>query len=118
MPIRSSSRLANAAQRVRMARIVASATLLMAFHSSPPASAAVAIHGQECTLTTYYSTAKKTTKVGLSAHCAGGKVSSSGKKTAFFTTVTFRLVGATNSPLQTCEIIDGEFTCTSNPTNH
>ena len=113
-------RPANAAYRVWGARIVASATLLLAFFAAPSTFAAPTINGQECTLTTYYSTAKKVTKVGTFAHCAGAQAISSGKKTAFFTTITFRLpiLGGPNSPPLSCEIIDGEFTCTSNPANH
>lgn len=118
MLIRLLHRPANAARHMWVAGIVAAS--LTAPFAMLPAFAAPIINGQECTLTTYYSTAKKVTKVGTFAHCAGAQAISSGRKTAFFTTVTFRLpiIGGPNSPPLNCEIIDGEFTCTNHPANH
>ena len=116
MPIHFSSRPTYTTRHISAARILR-ATALMAFLATPPAFA-VALGGRECTLTRYLSTATKVSQVGLSFHCAGGPTSSSGEKTRFFTVLTFRLPGSAQSPLVSCEIIDGQFTCTSHPANH
>lgn len=115
MPIFLSGRPANAAWPFRVAPIVASAALMLALFASRPAFAVS--NGLICVVTSYYSTAKKVTKVGLFAKCPGSKETGWGKKTAFFTTLTVQtgIRGDTHSPVLTCEVIDQQFTCTANP---
>jgi hypothetical protein len=112
MPIRPPGRAA----RLAAVRILAAGTLVVASLAAPPA-AALPSNGIVCTVTSYYSTAKKITKVGLFATCPGSQGSSWGHKTAYYTTLTVQtgIRGDTKSPILTCEIIDGQFTCTANP---
>jgi hypothetical protein len=84
-----SRRPANAGQRIWGARILAGGALMMGFFATAPAFALPS--GRECAFTRYYSTAKEVTEVGYSVLCAGSPPSSSGKKTRFFKTITFRL---------------------------
>jgi len=111
-----SSRPANAAQRIWVAPVVAGAALMLACFAPRPAFA-VPANGLVCVVTSYYSTAKKVTKVGLFSRCPGSKETGWGKKTAFSTTLTVQtgIRGDTHSPVLTCEVIDQQFTCTANP---
>jgi hypothetical protein len=79
----------NYTPRVRTSRILAFGALLVGFFATAPAFALPS--GRECAFTRYYSTAKEVTEVGYSVLCAGSPPSSSGKKTRFFKTITFRL---------------------------
>jgi hypothetical protein len=111
-----SGRLTNAAHRIRAALIVAGAALMVALFPTPSAFA-VPANGLVCVVTSYYSTAAKVTKVGLYSKCPGSKETGWGKKTAFSTTLSVQtgIRGDTKSPVLNCEIVDSQFTCTSNP---
>ena len=114
-----SSRPVDAAHRTWAIRVFAGVTTVLPLFVSQPASA-LPSGTITCTLTTYYSTAKKVTKVGQSGHCPGAATTHSGKTTPFFTTKTVRVTlpgGGSGKPV-TCNIIDGQLFCTSNPANH
>jgi hypothetical protein len=86
-----------------------------AWASAPLALAATDGGSRVCRLTTYYSTAAKTTQVGMFSDCPGGV--KKGRKTLYFTVQSFTTeqqsaVPTTTTTPPSCDLVGAQMTCT------